>query len=49
MKCKKCGKEGCKYINRGNETYKSGTKERTRLVKLNNIARCKKCGWQGEI
>ena len=51
MKCPKCGKEGCKYINRGSKVFKVSysSKERTKMVALNEEAKCKHCGWKGEI
>jgi hypothetical protein len=44
MKCPKCGKEGCKYI----EKKKMDDKGKMFLPRTNFKAKCK-CGWEGEI
>jgi len=49
MKCPKCGKEGCKYLERENKIYRVGRKDRTKLIAISNKAGCKKCGWNGEM
>ncbi len=71
MKCPKCHKEGCSYIDRKETTrkigkgkkkhhYKTMTRKRAYLkindkgdsdtsVRENNIAKCNKCGFEGEI
>lgn len=51
MKCPRCNKEGAVYINRHKEFYKNKVKgkDRERMARINNIGRCKICGYEGEI
>jgi len=55
MKCPKCNKEGLRYdesYSRKSDGIRRGlsSKQRSNLWKRTNFfARCKKCGWEGEI
>ena len=50
MKCPKCFKEGCKYIKRKKEEFtRAGGHNDSKLVKSSPKARCKKCGWEGDL
>ena len=46
MKCPECQFAGCKYIQRRPEKT-SGKK--TMFKRTDFKAKCKKCGWEGEI
>ena len=49
MKCIKCNKSGAMYLHRERffEKVTSKTRERSKL--LDTIAKCKKCGYEGEM
>ena len=55
MKCPKCGKSGCRYDESwyrklDGKRINTIPKERKKDWKRTNFhARCKKCGWAGEI
>lgn len=47
MKCPKCKEEGCRYEERKPKKT-LGIKPKP-FKRLNFKAKCKKCGWEGEI
>ena len=49
MKCPNCHKEGLKYIHKERDYSYEGKNPRYRYKKVDNIARCNKCNWGGEI
>lgn len=50
MKCPECHKEGVRYINKEKDiTTHGGKSPRPRFRKINNISKCIKCNWEGEL
>lgn len=46
MKCPKCGQEGCKYITKRKV---SDNESHSPLPRTDFKAKCKKCGWTGNV
>ena len=47
MKCPKCGFAGCKY---NQQRKKTGSAKNNKMPPRTDFtAKCKKCGWEGEI
>ena len=40
--------ENCKYVQREKKTYRNSEKDRTRMINVGSIVKCKKCGYEGE-
>lgn len=50
MKCPKCKKEGCKYINRVSVSRGISTNNTKKyMVSKDRIAECKFCGFKGVV
>lgn len=49
MKCPKCGAEACKYNQQRKKTGSAKNNKGSQKPRTDFNAKCKKCGWEGEI